>query len=89
MPTFTKETWVEVDVDVEAEDFDDEELIEELEDRGYKVINKNNLNKTDDNFELISWLLTLGKTEEALIQLERAIPSLKGIKDKIKNAGVV
>ena len=76
-------------IDVEADEFDDDELIEELEDRGYSIT-KNPLQYTsDDDLKNIAWLLTLNKTEEALIQLERLLPELRGIKDKIKSAGVV
>lgn len=88
MPTFTKETWVEVDIDVDAEDFDDDELIEELEDRGYTVT-KNSVSTKDTDLSNVAWLLSLNKTEEALIQLERLLPELEGIHKTIKSAGVV
>lgn len=87
MPTFTKETWVEVDIDVEADEFDDDELIEELEYRGY-IVTKSPVDK-DTDLSNVAWLLTLNKTEEALIQLERLLPELEGIHRIIKKAGVV
>lgn len=37
----TKTVEVFVDVDVELDSFDDSDLIEELEDRGYDVVQKN------------------------------------------------
>lgn len=82
MPTF----YQEVAVDVELEDFDDDDLVDELKDRGYYV-SKTLVEDTD--FSDVAWLLTLNKTEEALIQLERLAPQLAGIRDKIKSAGVV
>ena len=88
MPTFTKETWVEVDIDVEADEFNDDELIEELEDRGYTVF-KNLTREEETDLSLVAWLLDLNKTEEALIMLERMLPQLDGITQKIKSAGVV
>jgi hypothetical protein len=88
MPTFTKETWVEVDIDVEADEFDDDELIEELEDRGYTVF-KNLTREEETDLSTVAWLLDLNKTEEALIMLERMLPQLDGITQKIKSAGVV
>ena len=89
MPTITvsKEVWVEVDVDVDLEDFDDEDLIEELEERGYAIAKDEG--EDDQDFGNVAWLLSINKTEEALIQLERIAPQLVGIKDIIKKAGVV
>lgn len=85
MASFSQQVWVDIDL----EEFDDDELIEEMEDRGYSIT-KNPLQYTsDDDLKNIAWLLTLNKTEEALIQLERLLPELRGIKDKIKSAGVV
>lgn len=82
MPSFSKEVWI----DVELDEFDDDELVEEMEDRGYTVT-KEVIKETD--FSSIAWLLSLNKTDEALIQLERLVPELSGIRDKIKKAGVV
>lgn len=77
MPTFTKEVYVDVDLD----EFDDDELVEELEDRGYHV-SKAIEPSTPTDLEHISWLLTLDKKRDALILLERMLPELKGISDK-------
>lgn len=88
MPTFTKEVYVDVDIDVEADEFDDDELIEELEDRGYTVF-KNLTQQEETDLCIVAWLLDLNKTEEALIMLERMLPQLNGITHKIKTAGVV
>lgn len=87
MPSFSKEVWI----DVELDEFDDDELVEEIEDRGYTVTKNSDLVDTKDQSDIdsIVWLLSLNKTEEALIQLERMFPELKGIANKIKSAGVV
>ena len=85
MVSISQQVWVDIDL----EEFDDDELVEEMEDRGYSVT-KNPLQNTNyDDLKNIAWLLTLNKTEEALIQLERLLPELRGIRDKIKSAGVV
>lgn len=87
MPSFSKEVWI----DVELDEFDDDELVEEMEDRGYTVTKDSDFVDTKDQSDIdsIVWLLSLNKTEEALIQLERMFPELKGIANKIKSAGVV
>ena len=41
---YSKTVTVDVDVDVDIDDFEDQELIDELESRGYKCI-------TDDDFD--------------------------------------
>ena len=84
MPTFYQE--VEVAVDVELDDFDEDDIIEELESRGF-VVTKGP--EKDNDLSNVAWLLTLNKTEEALIQLERLFPELEGIHRIIKKAGVV
>lgn len=84
MPTIEETVYIDVD----AEDFDDDELVEELKDRGYTVF-KNLTQDEETDLCIVAWLLDLNKTEEALIQLERMLPQLKGLTDKIKSAGVV
>lgn len=84
MPTITETVYI----DVEADEFDDDELVEELEDRGYTVF-KNLTQHEETDLCVVAWLLDLNKTEEALIMLERMLPQLKGITNKIKSAGVV
>lgn len=88
MPIVTKEVWVDVEVDIDLEDYADVELVEELEDRGYKVLQTPTLQQETD-LCIVAWLLDLNKTEEALIMLERLLPQLNGITQKIKSAGVV
>jgi hypothetical protein len=77
MPT----VWKDVEFDVDLDDFEDEELIDEIERRGYFVSEeKNDPNKFQD---VIDWYKR-GNVKEALIQLERIIPELYGISGKIK-----
>lgn len=76
-----KTVYVDVDVDVELHDFSDDELIEELESRGY------NIDKEDDGQDVliqdvIDWYKR-GNVKEALYQLEEKFPELYGISDKI------
>jgi broad-specificity NMP kinase len=68
-----------ISVDVYFDEFDDEDLIEELEGRGYTV------DKEEDNYlqEVIDWYKR-GDVKEALIQLERVEPQLFGISEKVK-----
>lgn len=84
MPTIEETVYIDVD----ATDFDDDELVEELEDRGYTVF-KNLTQQEETDLCIVAWLLDLNKTEEALIMLERMLPQLNGITHKIKTAGVV
>jgi adenosine deaminase len=74
-----------ISVDVYLDEFDDEDLIEELEGRGY------NVNKLVDDEEEVRNLLQevidwykRGDVKEALIQLERVEPELFGISEKVK-----
>jgi hypothetical protein len=77
MPT----VWKEVEFDVDLDDFEDEELIDEIERRKYFVSEKEiDLLKFQD---VIDWYKR-GNVKEALIQLERIIPELYGISGKIK-----
>lgn len=71
MPTYT----TEVGIDVDFEDFEDDELIEELVSRGYMVLEE----EESHTFEEAVAALRQGRKEEAFILLERAIPDLKGL----------
>lgn len=64
---------------VDMSDFDSEDMIDELESRGYKVIGKHE-NKSDV-YELhdIARYIDQKNYKEALIQLERLFPELRGI----------
>lgn len=73
MPTYSQTVYVDVDLD----DFDDEDLAEELESRGYMVSEKN----AEPELDIVSieqyW--NRGDKKEALLLLERKFPELIGI----------
>ena len=73
MPTYSRTVYVDIDLD----DFDDEDLAEELESRGYMVSEKN----AEPELDIVSieqyW--NRGDKKEALILLERKFPELIGI----------
>ena len=74
-----------VSVDVNLREFDDVELIEELEDRGWVIPDKKdeshiiNENLAED---MIDWFRR-GNAKEALIALERIYPEMRGISDRV------
>ena len=70
MPTFEQTVYVDVDLD----DFDEEDLIKELEDRGFYVI-------SEQQHDIISveYHWNRGDKKEALVLLERKFPELIGI----------
>lgn len=63
----------EVEVDVDLDDFDDKELIEELEARGYFI------SESEHDIIGIEYDWNRGAKKEALIHLERKFPELIGI----------
>ena len=65
---------VDVDVDIGLDDFDDDEIIDYLERRGYFVSKEQEMDYVD-----VEWHVQRGDLKEALIMLERKIPELKGI----------
>ena len=74
MPSFSKT----VCIDVDLEDFDDDELVDELEDRGYTVTKDP---AVDTKLVNVFWHVQRGELKEALIHLEREFPKLKGISE--------
>lgn len=72
MGTFSETVYI----DVELSDFDEDEIVEYLEHRGYKVT-KDNLQEAA--YVDVAWHVNRGELKEALILLEREIPELKGI----------
>ena len=87
MPTVTVNT--DVDVDIGIEDFDDDDLIEEVESRGYKVYESHtpeekNLSTLADEMEEVVWRYTRGYIEDAMLLLERLYPDLYGLHKRIK-----
>lgn len=73
MPTFEQTVYVDVDLD----DFDDEDLAKELQSRGYMVSEKNAELELDTVSVEQYW--NRGDKKEALILLERKFPELIGI----------
>lgn len=73
MPTFEQTVYVDVDLD----DFDDEDLAKELQSRGYMVSEKNAEPELDTVSVEQYW--NRGDKKEALILLERKFPELRGI----------
>jgi hypothetical protein len=65
-----------VEVDVDLDDFDDDEIIEYVESLGYTVTKDP---AADANFTDVIWNIERGNLKEALILLERELPTLKGI----------
>jgi hypothetical protein len=74
-----------VDVEVDLDDFDDDELVEELQSRGLHIyVAEYEEDAAQGLFEdVIAWYKR-GNTQEALIQLEKIIPDLYGISGKVK-----
>jgi len=68
MATFTET----VEIDVGPEDFEDDDLMEELRDRGYYV-------SEQSEFANIIYCWRRGDKKEALFLLEREVPELYGI----------
>ena len=64
-------------VHVDMDDFDDDDLIVELESRGYVVRDKPELHD-------VIWNYKNGRIKEAMIMLERSVPELYGISEKVK-----
>lgn len=73
MPTYSQTVYV----DVELGDFEDEDLAEELQSRGYMVSEKNAELEVD--IISIEQYWNRGDKKEALILLERKFPELIGI----------
>lgn len=76
MPTFEHVVYTDVDLD----EFDDDDLIEELENRGYTVTKNPTV---EEDFVDVEWYIERGNLKEALIHLERKMPDLKGISNLI------
>lgn len=68
MPTFEETVYVDVDLD----DFEDSDLIEELQSRGYHVSEEREIVSIEQYWNQ-------GNHKEALILLERKFPELIGI----------
>ena len=76
---------VYVSVDVNLREFDDAELIEELEDRGWDIPDKKDKSHTinaDLTKDMVDWFRR-GNVKEALIIFERIYPEMRGISDRV------
>jgi hypothetical protein len=66
-----------IHVDIDPEEFEDDELIEELESRGYVVIRKDGTSESLGNLDHIEHLVVCGQIEharaEALLLVGRSI----------------
>jgi hypothetical protein len=74
-----------VNVDVDLREFDDDELIEELEDRGWDIPDKKDKSHIiDENLvkDMVDWFRR-GNAKEAMIMLERIYPDMRGISDRV------
>lgn len=65
--------YISTEVEVGLDEWDDEELIEEIKARGYKV--------NDEDVTNIEWCWRRGQKKEALILLEREFKWMRGISD--------
>jgi len=70
-----KEVWID---DEDLDNFDDQELIDELQDRGYLVIDKKE-KEPPQEIEDAVWYFRNGRKKDALIMLERIYPELYGL----------
>ena len=80
--------YVSADVYVDLDDFDDDELIDELEKRGFTVLDKdekNHINALDDGMDDVIWRFQRGYIEDAMIMLERLYPDLYGLTKLIRS----
>jgi hypothetical protein len=66
--------YISTEVEVVLDEWDDDELIEEIRSRGYKV-------EEDEDLVAIQWRWNRGEKKEALILLERQFKWLRGISD--------
>jgi hypothetical protein len=74
-----------VQVDIDLRELDDDELIEELEDRGWNIPDKkdkSHIINADLAKDMIEWFRR-GNAKEAMILLERIYPDMRGISDRV------
>lgn len=80
--------YVSADVYVDLDDFDDDELIDELEKRGFVVLSKDEkkeINTLDGGMEEVIWRFQRGYIEDAMIMLERLYPDLYGMTKLVRS----
>ena len=76
-----KEVWID---DAELEDFDDQDLIDELEERGWEVQKAKVASDIEPDIDLVIWRYKMGYIEDAMLLLERMYPELYGLSKRIK-----
>ena len=76
-----KEVWVD---DAELIDFDDQDLIDELEERGWEVQKAKVPSDIEPDIDLVIWRYKMGYIEDAMLLLERMYPELYGLSKRIK-----
>lgn len=80
--------YVSTDVYVDLDDLDDDELIDELEKRGFIVLSKDekkHINALDDGMDDVIWRFQRGYIEDAMILLERLYPDLYGMTKLVRS----
>ena len=70
-------------VDLDLDDVDDDDLIEEIVSRGYKVLVEDQEDEHPEIQEAI-WRFKTGYIEDAVLLLERRFPDLYGLSKRIK-----
>ena len=75
MPTLEQTVYVDVDLD----DFDEEDLIKELEDRGFYVGKE----EPEPEITSVEQYWNQGNRKEAMVLLERKFPQLIGISNLV------
>lgn len=75
MATFTETVYIDVDLS----DFDEDEIVEHLEYKGYTV----SKNVKDSDIDSIEQYWNQGNRKEALVLLEREFPELIGISNLV------
>lgn len=66
--------YIETEIEVGLEEWDDKELIKEIKERGYKV-------EEPEELVNVEWCWRRGDKKEALILLEREFKWLRGISE--------
>ena len=70
-----KEVWVD---EAEIKEFEDDDLINEIESRGY-IVREKKEDHLDQEIEDVVWHFKSGRKKDALIVLERIYPELYGL----------
>jgi hypothetical protein len=70
-----KEVWVD---EAEIKEFEDDDLINEIESRGY-IVREKKEDHLDQEIDDVVWHFRNGRKKDALIVLERIYPELHGL----------